>query len=83
MPDASADAWRILVILPTYNEIENLPRLVDAIFEVAPEVDVLVIDAPPGTGDEPLAVVELAGERSRAVVVTTPQPAAQKVAALT
>lgn len=36
-------------------------------------LDVLVIDAPPGTGDEPLAVVELAGERSRALVVTTPQ----------
>jgi Mrp family chromosome partitioning ATPase len=36
-------------------------------------LDVLVIDAPPGTGDEPLAVVELAGMRSRALLVTTPQ----------
>jgi len=36
-------------------------------------LDVLVIDAPPGTGDEPLAVVELTGARSRALVVTTPQ----------
>jgi dolichol-phosphate mannosyltransferase len=41
-----------LVTLATYNEIENLPALVDAIFEVAPDVDILVIDdnSPDGTG---------------------------------
>jgi MinD superfamily P-loop ATPase len=33
----------------------------------------LIIDAPPGTGDEPLAVAELARPRARAVLVTTPQ----------
>ncbi len=37
------------------------------------DLDFLIIDAPPGTGDEPLAVAELAGGRSRALVVTTPQ----------
>ncbi len=43
---------KTLVTLATYNEIENLPRLVDGIFEVAPQVDVLVIDdnSPDGTG---------------------------------
>jgi dolichol-phosphate mannosyltransferase len=43
---------RILVTLATYNEIENLPRLVEEIFRVAPQVDVLVIDdnSPDGTG---------------------------------
>ena len=47
-----SDARETLVTVATYNEIENLPRLVDAIFEVAPEVDVLVIDdnSPDGTG---------------------------------
>ena len=37
------------------------------------ELDFLVIDAPPGTGDEPLAVAELVRPRVSAVLVTTPQ----------
>jgi len=41
-----------LVTLATYNEIENLPRLVDEIFAIVPEADVLVVDdqSPDGTG---------------------------------
>lgn len=41
-----------LVTLATYNEIENLPRLVDEIFAVLPEASLLVIDdnSPDGTG---------------------------------
>jgi len=43
---------RTLVTVATYNEIENLPLLVDAIWEAAPQVDILVIDdnSPDGTG---------------------------------
>ena len=39
-------------MIATYNEIENLPRLVDEIFQHAPDVDILVIDdnSPDGTG---------------------------------
>jgi dolichol-phosphate mannosyltransferase len=43
---------RTLVAIATYNEIDNLPPLVDAIFDQAPHVDVLVVDdhSPDGTG---------------------------------
>jgi dolichol-phosphate mannosyltransferase len=43
---------RILVGLATYNEIENLPSLVDDIFRVCPDAQVLVVDdnSPDGTG---------------------------------
>ncbi len=43
---------RTLVTIATYNEIENLPLLVDAIWDVAPQMDILVIDdnSPDGTG---------------------------------
>ncbi|HUE75156.1 MAG TPA: polyprenol monophosphomannose synthase [Pirellulaceae bacterium] len=50
--DAGARLPRALVTIATYNEIENLPPLVEAIFAEAPEVDLLVIDdnSPDGTG---------------------------------
>jgi dolichol-phosphate mannosyltransferase len=43
---------RPLVTVATYNEIENLPRLVTEIFQHAPQADLLVIDdnSPDGTG---------------------------------
>jgi dolichol-phosphate mannosyltransferase len=43
---------KTLVSVATYNEMENLPRLVEEIFRCAPQVDVLVVDdnSPDGTG---------------------------------
>ena len=37
------------------------------------ELDYFIIDSPPGTGDEPLSVVQLIKDITGAIVVTTPQ----------
>jgi dolichol-phosphate mannosyltransferase len=48
----SSKSPRVLVSVATYNELENLPLLVDEMFAVAPQVEILVIDdnSPDGTG---------------------------------
>lgn len=40
------------------------------------ELDYLVVDCPPGTGDEPLSVAQLLSGRSSGIIVTTPQQVA-------
>jgi len=46
-------AERALVIIPTYNECENLPNIVPLVLEQDPSIEVLVIDdnSPDGTGE--------------------------------
>jgi len=39
-------------------------------------LDALVVDCPPGTGDEPLSIVQLIGKADGAIIVTTPQQVA-------
>ncbi len=43
---------KTLIIIPTYNERENLPLLLEGIFRYAPQTDVLIVDdnSPDGTG---------------------------------
>ena len=59
---------RIAVIIPTYNEAENLPRLVSALFAVPLDLRLLIVDdnSPDGTG---MVADELAGQDGRIAVL--------------
>jgi dolichol-phosphate mannosyltransferase len=61
-------AERALVIIPTYNERENLPKIVPVILQQDPRLEVLVVDdnSPDGTGKLAAA---LAAEDSRVHVL--------------
>ena len=64
---------RTLIVTPTYNEKENLPRFVDAVRSALPDADLMVVDdnSPDGTGaiadsiaakDEHVTVMHRAGK---------------------
>ncbi|AKK03113.1 polyprenol monophosphomannose synthase [Corynebacterium epidermidicanis] len=57
-----------LVIIPTYNELENLPLITGRLRKAAPEVDILIVDdnSPDGTGE---AADKLAAEDSNIKVL--------------
>jgi len=63
---------RACVVLPTYDERENLPLIVPRILETAPEIDVLVVDdnSPDGTG---AIADELASREPRVRVLHRPR----------
>lgn len=64
-PLPSALLPRACVVLPTYNERENLPEIVPCILAAAPELDVLVVDdnSPDGTGAIADALAATSGGR--------------------
>ncbi len=41
-----------------------------------PELDYLIIDCPPGTGDEPLSAIQIIGKVDGSIIVSTPQEVA-------
>ncbi len=63
---------RALVIVPTYNERENIARLIDAVLSKDPRLEILVVDdgSPDGTGD----IVEgIIAESSRVHILRRPR----------
>lgn len=52
---------RILIIIPTYNERENITRMIDTVFGLSDDFNILIVDdnSPDGTAD---IVKELAGK---------------------
>ena len=49
----TANLGKVLVVIPTYNELENLPIIVAGVRAAAPEVHILIADdnSPDGTGE--------------------------------
>lgn len=65
------DSGRVLVVIPTYNERDNLPRIVPFVLEQGDAFHVLVVDdnSPDGTGD---VADELAAGSERVAVLHRP-----------
>ena len=38
------DAPKTLVVIPTYNEIESVPRLISKVAKLLPDVHMLIVD---------------------------------------
>ena len=55
---------KVLVIIPTYNEMENIPSFIPQVLEQNENIDILVVDdgSPDGTGDY---IEELSAENGR------------------
>ncbi len=45
---------KVLIIIPTYNEIENITAIIDAVLQITDQYHVLIVDdgSPDGTGDQ-------------------------------
>lgn len=64
MPPASPSIW---IIIPTYNERENVGPITDAVLEAVPDAHILIVDdaSPDGTGD----VAEERARKKKAISV--------------
>ena len=58
---------KVLIVVPTYNERQNLREVVDQIWESQPEADILIVDdnSPDGTGEMADRMSEETGGRLR------------------
>lgn len=62
---------KTLVIIPTYNEAENIPRLIPTVLSQAPDLDILIVDdnSPDGTAR---LVKDMASADSRIHIIERP-----------
>lgn len=62
---------KVLVVMPTYNEHENLPHIIEAVLAVDPVFEILIVDdnSPDGTGK---LAEEIASRNSRVKVMHRP-----------
>jgi dolichol-phosphate mannosyltransferase len=69
---SSAKPERVLIIVPTYNERENVRRLVDNVLAQDPRIDMLIVDdgSPDGTG---AIVQEIQAANSRVHLLSRPR----------
>ena len=53
LPDAAPTRGDVLVVIPTYNEAENIAEIAERVIAASPRIDLLVVDdgSPDGTGD--------------------------------
>ena len=44
---------KTIIVIPTYNEIENIDKIIDAVFTIQPDIHILIVDdsSPDGTAD--------------------------------
>lgn len=56
-----ARSKRTLVIIPTYNEIENIAKMIDTVSELPESPDILIVDdnSPDGTGKKVIEIKEV------------------------
>lgn len=66
--DAGVKNGRFCVIVPTYNEQENIGQLIPKVLDKDPRIDVLIVDdnSPDGTGQ---TVAAMAGENPRLLLI--------------
>ena len=60
------------MIIPTYNEIDNVPTLIDLVLDADPRIDILFVDdgSPDGTGQY---IEEVAVEKTRVKLIRRPK----------